>query len=479
MPAKFRSTAYYEGSERSGVPYHIYVPICSDRRTMSTTSTSTVLVDDSDPRVQYKPGWQWQPGVTGPVDGTRHGAAEAGLTASLAFTGTGIQVVGSLGPVETSGSPDTTYSIDGQLAGSYTAPFVPSGRTQLNVTFFSKRDLPYGDHEVLITNVNGTSPNVFWLIFFLVDTSPSDTSSTATTSSILLPSSPSDQGITHSAGVSSTVDDPVAGSQTPSAIVGKSPASDIPRPGSRTNIGAIAGGSVAGAVVLIVLVTLLACVIRRRRHAMDGLGPTPFHTPSDRLASASKTHVARSTPDTRMVISDDIDVLPSSPAHLRNSLSHTFDTISTTATAPVTTLTSSCDSNPHMMRASTTLNTLASQPGPGVAMRPPPSSLPLDSHASPPSDLLPSKESTEASKDPPTASSRDTTVSARVLASAPVLPPGVWHAPPGTHSRARALVRALFSRRSDAVEGVPVMQDVDSGLRLYDNVVLPPPYTQD
>ena len=50
---------------------------------------SMVLVDDSDPAVQYSPGWIWDSSgsMLPEVDNTRHGAALDGLTAELGFFG--------------------------------------------------------------------------------------------------------------------------------------------------------------------------------------------------------------------------------------------------------------------------------------------------------------------------------------------------------------------------------------------------------
>ena len=49
-------------------------------------AASWVLVDDADARIQYSSGWQAF--VNGSeFDGTKHGAAGAGMTASLNFTG--------------------------------------------------------------------------------------------------------------------------------------------------------------------------------------------------------------------------------------------------------------------------------------------------------------------------------------------------------------------------------------------------------
>ena len=49
--------------------------------------SETTLVDDTNPVVQYVAGWIWEQMVA-EVDGTRHGAATAGITASLGFYGT-------------------------------------------------------------------------------------------------------------------------------------------------------------------------------------------------------------------------------------------------------------------------------------------------------------------------------------------------------------------------------------------------------
>ncbi|EIW51677.1 uncharacterized protein TRAVEDRAFT_54430 [Trametes versicolor FP-101664 SS1] len=63
------------------------------------------------------------------------------------------------------------------------------------------------------------------------------------------------------------------------------------------------------------------------------------------------------------------------------------------------------------------------------------------------------------------------------------LPPGTWHAPPDSHGRALSLLSSLFSQGPQAnlsSSDLPtVPRATDSGLRLYDDAMLPPPYTQD
>lgn len=164
--------------------------------------SSPTLIDDSQPAVQYSPGWIWDQLVHDEVDHTRHGAAISNLTASLGFTGEymistdscaplkstdvvnegiGIEVVGTLEPTDRNGLPTTTYSIDGKVIETYTAPVTSSGDTQFNVTFFSKRDLDPGNHQIVVTNINGSSPNIFWLDYFLIYDGGSEGGSSGTT----------------------------------------------------------------------------------------------------------------------------------------------------------------------------------------------------------------------------------------------------------------------------------------------------------
>ncbi|KAH9939378.1 uncharacterized protein BXZ73DRAFT_99581 [Epithele typhae] len=132
------------------------------------------LIDDTNPIVQYQGGWDWQQGVDA-VDNTRHAVSADGLIASLSFSGTGIQVVGQLEPSSNWGTPLTSYTIDNQLVGQYQAGSTSS--TQQNVTFFSKLDLAYGNHEIVIKHIGTTG--TYFLDFFLVYKSQS--SNVATT----------------------------------------------------------------------------------------------------------------------------------------------------------------------------------------------------------------------------------------------------------------------------------------------------------
>ncbi|KAI0758008.1 hypothetical protein C8Q74DRAFT_292343 [Fomes fomentarius] len=182
---------------------------------------SQTIVDDDDAAVMYQPSWHPDPGAWNMVDRSRHGTPDQGATASLTFKGTGIEVIGTVQSSASDGYPTTTYAIDGDLIGTYTPPFVNNGDQLFNVSFFAKRDLTSGEHTIVITNTNGTSPNFFWLDYFLVDsasvpgipdvpppttlqptsTSTRTTSSTSDSSSPLQPKTSSTT--THTSSVSS------------------------------------------------------------------------------------------------------------------------------------------------------------------------------------------------------------------------------------------------------------------------------------
>ncbi len=234
--------------------------------------SSPELVDDSNSAVQYVPGWLWET-LVNEVDGTRHGAAETGLSATLAFVGesnflackqhhlntgagTGIQVVGTL--QRTSGQPVATFTIDNEGNTTYTAPAYSSSEDAVyNVTFYSRRDLKLGNHELKIINMDGTGTNVLWLDYFLVDTSPVSPSATSASS---LQSSTSSGSASASASSSAS---PEATSSTSQSA-------------TRGNTAAIVGGVVGGVALLLLLGILLYFLRSRRRKQVSEKGMGTF-----------------------------------------------------------------------------------------------------------------------------------------------------------------------------------------------------------
>ena len=98
-------------------------------------------------------------------------------THTVRHTGTLIVVVGSLGSVDVYGIPTSSYAIDGIVLANYTAPVIDSSLFQSDVTFFTSPYLTAGTHNLVITNLNGTAPNIFWIDYLMY--APSTTAMTS------------------------------------------------------------------------------------------------------------------------------------------------------------------------------------------------------------------------------------------------------------------------------------------------------------
>ncbi|KAI0832930.1 hypothetical protein BC628DRAFT_1407290 [Trametes gibbosa] len=536
-----------------------------------SSSEDIEFVDDTNPRVQYQPGWEWDQGLA-EVDTTRHGASTEGLKAWLSFTGAGVRVIGTLGDSNTYGQPKTTYLVDGKVAGSYSAPFV--GETQYNVTFFSMRNLSPGDHVVLINNTDGTRPNQFLLDYFLIDkipnpssdsaptsppaliitqpaASPNPPTSTHSSSTLNTASNPSPSPTTHSSSVSSpsmssrstpspvsisqgstSHSDPVPSTQSQTVASGSAstsgpaaatspvglvttlngfetavstmtvpvsltealathtnaPAPDIAVHSSHSNVAIIAGAAVAGICALAALALLLFCLRHRRQKASQVVPFAPSQTqhtdaapPVEQKPSMRRTMTLPVTVSHRSVNDDgQTEFARSHSAASPESIASFSEQSQSSETAlPIPARFAFRNDTPYISplfrQSSQTTEKPHSPISPGTT-----SDEYLGLHSA---DV----QSTSMPGTPYTPYSPDSQVPASTsrtsLIPTAVVPPGEWHAPPDSHSRARVLLRSLFSREprssNSIVDAIPVAHDVDSGLRLYNDVVLPPPYTQD
>ncbi|KAI0758006.1 hypothetical protein C8Q74DRAFT_1373070 [Fomes fomentarius] len=469
--------------------------------------SSPTLIDDTNHIVQYQGGWDWYPQRENYVANTAHGLSEAGITATLGFTGTGIAVVGVL--EVGSGRPTTKYSIDRQDVGTYTAP--ATGQTTYNVTFFSKRDLPRGNHDVVITFMDDTSPNRFWLDYFLVydesspprnpapvpvdssttvssvgnfrptatsthttappsettrptSTSTSQTSDsqissrslrpTASASTINPSSTVSDSSgsgsvsATESAGSLPESASPFFQTVTESPVVFTISPSSVPSASttSSNHLPAIIGGIFGGLTLAILVVICL--FVRRRRQARkreEALHATQPEGGAAQMSYNSTTvsrHATLSTSYATSAVHTSQSEIPSQNTDL-SPTSHTSDGFA--FSDPKSRLPIYGQSAPS---------------GPGSSSAP--SASWSDTHL-----LSPSSESTHSLVN----SSPDTPLVHAEALRAP------WHAPAGWN--AQSLRRAFSSRNGRESPAPNRARDVDSGLRLYNEPALPPPYTPD
>ncbi|RDX47792.1 hypothetical protein OH76DRAFT_1405584 [Lentinus brumalis] len=472
----------------------------------------TVRIEDSDPLVQYSSS-QWivdDPFALASGD-SRHGAALPELTVSLQFHGTGVQVVGILDASVHGGQPTTMYALDGVVVDTYNAPWT-SERT-FDAVFYVNRSLSPGDHTIEITNVNGTSPNLFWLDYFLVDAAPTlgattsttsrqptfSTSSSASSSSSssfirvtttrlvsktrtsVTPTSAISNAtttITTSLNVTTSKPTPSTGDNITSATIQtdstesllSSPASSrsssasavataqgpTSSPASRiATIGVSAGGAVG--VVLLTVVLVLWWRLRRRKANLRA--PSVF---TQETASFTGTAFSRPDPDRRFC-----------KMHGRI---HTRPAPSDYATSARSVYTSSSYAQAHDVRRSYMPSTAYHLDTANAQSRP--SSRP--SSPSSESEVHHEPSSPVAETPEPATPSPSTILRAEVARSP-------WYVPPGPERQpdAQSLLRAIRARerprrphRAQAVPPIGRMEEMDSGLRLYrDDGTLPPRYT--
>ncbi|KAI0328213.1 hypothetical protein GY45DRAFT_1255528, partial [Cubamyces sp. BRFM 1775] len=130
-----------------------------------TTQDGWVYVDDADTRIQYSDNW----GVSSiqyAYEGTLHAASVKGATATFKFTGTGVSVTGGEGDVQQYGWPSSSYTIDGKLYETYNvvdAHLSDPTAFSYQTTYFTTQGLSAGQHTLVITNLNGTTPNTYWI----------------------------------------------------------------------------------------------------------------------------------------------------------------------------------------------------------------------------------------------------------------------------------------------------------------------------
>lgn len=155
--------------------------------------------------------------------------------------GTGVEVYGSQGSFDLYGQPTTLYTVDGLYNATYQAPVIQPPLYTVHTLFYRSPPLPLGEHTLVITNLNGTSPNVYWLDYILY--TPSNFTSTDSSSSI------------QSLSTSATAQFP----PLPSFVNTDSSSSRADK-----QTGAIIGGTI-GAVVFMVLLSLSIWLYRRKR----------------------------------------------------------------------------------------------------------------------------------------------------------------------------------------------------------------------
>ncbi|KDR71369.1 hypothetical protein GALMADRAFT_102720 [Galerina marginata CBS 339.88] len=200
---------------------------------------ATVIVDFSDPAIQYGAGW------TGINGGVTTQSTETGL--GFDFVGTHLSWFGI--PANTTGtlSRGADFSIDAAAPISVTLPTASGAVSIFNQLIFQTDQLSPGKHHIEVKHYLSTTP--LSLQFFIIQNVTIPGTSSSGTSTVGPP--PSSSSNSTSSGI--PPGQPTTSSQTNS----------IPKTNSST--GAVVGGVVAGIIAIAGLLFLLFFLRRRKR----------------------------------------------------------------------------------------------------------------------------------------------------------------------------------------------------------------------
>ncbi|EMD34762.1 hypothetical protein CERSUDRAFT_116957 [Gelatoporia subvermispora B] len=213
---------------------------------MATFNSTSLIVDDADPKITYSPGWALDnSGVTPGFNHTLHIANATGQWASFNFTGVSVAVYGDYG-VNAFQFTLSSYAIDGTKVGTYQPPINMSIETSdllaNNVVFYQSPPLTQGTHVLNIT-INQAAPAGLFYLDYIVFTPGSPTSS---------------QSQPTSSGSAST---PVFSAVAPSSVTTVTATAS---PSSKSHVGAIVGGVIGGVVALVLIVVFGYYCYRRK-----------------------------------------------------------------------------------------------------------------------------------------------------------------------------------------------------------------------
>ncbi|KAJ7577565.1 hypothetical protein C8J56DRAFT_1061219 [Mycena floridula] len=264
---------------------------------------SVILLDDSDSSIVYSLGW-FPGGGPFEFDSTTHGTTTAGATARIPFSGTYIEVFGT---VTAQFSPDSisTYLIDNGASTTFAPDSSTLSADAHKLLFFHSGTLAGGNHTLVITtSVEGGRYYLDWVQFTPSTADGSQTSGSQTSQGTISPSkSTTSTGTTSdsqtigipsiSPSLSSTTIKSGASVSLAAAVLPSSSSGFLPTSPANTTQTIIVStsskapiGAIVGATVGIMGVILLCCVLllyrykmkRRSRHSQMALPPAESYS---------------------------------------------------------------------------------------------------------------------------------------------------------------------------------------------------------
>ncbi|PVF93964.1 hypothetical protein CPB86DRAFT_800842 [Serendipita vermifera] len=133
------------------------------------------IVDDNDPTVEYSDDWSFESLSLYGYNGTTHKSNSTGSVATFSFSGTSIEVYGTVRGSNTSSTPLISFQVDEMEKESF---YSRNGEGYL----FPKLRLYSGESlspEMHTLRIESLMPTEFWIDYFLYQSSPSLTSSSA------------------------------------------------------------------------------------------------------------------------------------------------------------------------------------------------------------------------------------------------------------------------------------------------------------
>ncbi|KAJ6457570.1 hypothetical protein DFH09DRAFT_1232789 [Mycena vulgaris] len=133
---------------------------------------NVVIVDDSDPLIRYAGSWSGA-GSNVEFNKTTKVSRVQGSTATFSFVGTSIVVYGSVGPSDlNSPLPSMSFSVDGSVIGSYTAPDLTSSIH--HEALWASPTMKTGSHTLVITQTAAQAGAVIFLDYIQYNTTSTD-----------------------------------------------------------------------------------------------------------------------------------------------------------------------------------------------------------------------------------------------------------------------------------------------------------------
>ncbi|KAJ6506820.1 hypothetical protein C8R45DRAFT_922984 [Mycena sanguinolenta] len=130
-------------------------------------ATTTAIVDDRDPLIQYAGAWS-QAGSSEEFDSTTTFSTTTGSTATFPFVGTSVTVYGTVGAHNVTPQASWSFAVDGTVTGTYNPPANMTSDIHHQALWTTPASsLANGSHNLVITQATAASVGVLYLDYIM------------------------------------------------------------------------------------------------------------------------------------------------------------------------------------------------------------------------------------------------------------------------------------------------------------------------